>query len=103
MRRPSSVPSAISDSASLCVSANTSGSSWRTPARWSMSKKRRWRPVAGARSKNFGRRAGGPPWGFVVVNPHGVGHDFQHDPEPRLAGGRRERAELLLPAELLRD
>ncbi len=44
-----------SRSASLWVSSNTSGSSCRTPASSSMSKKRRQRPLTGSRSKYFFR------------------------------------------------
>ena len=43
------------------------------------------------------------PERVLVRRRHVVGDDVQHDSEPRVARGRRERAQLLLAAEVLRD
>ena len=96
-------PSRTSDSASLWVASNTSGSSWRTPASSSMSKKRRWRPVTGSMSKNFAPQLLVGPVAVGVVGRHVVGHDVEHDPEPGRARRAGQRAELLLAAERVRD
>ena len=82
-------PRAPARSASRCVSANTSGSSWRTPARWSMSKKRRWRPGLRVDVEELRAQLRVGPVAVGVVGRHVVRDDVEHDPQPGLARGAR--------------
>ena len=100
MRRPSTTPSATRPSTSACVTSKTSGSSTRTPASSSMSKKRRWRPVLRVDVEEaLARSAGSAQKGFSSSRPCGWGRCRAARPGPR-AG---ERAERRLAAEVLRD
>ena len=103
-RSPSTSPSRTSASASRCVSANTSGSSWRTPARWSMSKKRRCRPGLGIEVEELrAPLAGRPSTGSRRRPPCGSGTMSSTIPRPAARAAAASARKPCLAAERVRE